>query len=167
MRLSSILDPSCIVLDVGAGSKHDVLARLAAPIAKLRPDLDGDAILAELDQRERDSSTAIADGIAIPHAKPAGHDRVTASFGRSREGIEFDSLDGRPTRLLVVLVSPASNPDLHVLWLAHVARVLADPATRERLLDAASADEILAIVEERELSFDQAADTGAGRKAHA
>lgn len=165
MRLSSILDPSCIVLDVGTGSKDDVLARLAEPIARVRPDLDAEAVLAELQQRERDSSTAIADGIAIPHAKPAGHERVTAGLGLSHEGIEFDSLDGQPTRILVVLVSPASNPDLHVEWLAHVARVLADAPTRRRLLEAASAEEILAILEERELAFeDSAAAVAAGMK---
>jgi mannitol/fructose-specific phosphotransferase system IIA component (Ntr-type) len=156
LRLSSILDPACIVLDVGAGSKHDVLARLAAPIAKTRPDLDGAAILAELDRREEESSTAIADGIAIPHARPKGQQTMTASFGRAPQGIDFDSIDGRPTTLLVVLVSPPAHPELHVQWLSHVARVLSDPATRRRILEATSADAILRIVREREDAIDDA-----------
>ncbi|MFN2425370.1 MAG: PTS sugar transporter subunit IIA [Candidatus Binatia bacterium] len=159
MRLSTILDPSCIVLDVGAGSRFDVLARLASPIAALRPELDGAAILAELDKRERESSTAIADGIAIPHAKAGGQDVVTASFGRATAGVDFDSLDGKPTRLLVVLVSPASNPELHVKWLAHVARLLADEPTRRALLEAASVEEILEAFHRRE----GALDPGEGR----
>ena len=150
MRLSTILDPSCIVLDVGAVSRRDVLARLARPIAKQRPDLDGAAILAELERRELESSTAVADGIAIPHAKPDGRNVVTAGFGRSLDGVDFDSLDGKPTRLLVVLVSPASNPTLHVKWLAHVARLLADAPTRRQLLEATSEAEILEIFHRRE-----------------
>jgi len=155
VRLSTILDPSCIVLDVGAGPRHDVLARLAAPIAALRPDLDGAAILAELEKRELESSTAIADGIAIPHAKPQGTSVVTAGLGRSPGGVDFDSLDGKPTRLLVVLVSPASNPSLHVQWLSHVARVLADAATRREILEAAGVPEILAVIDRREEALEQ------------
>lgn len=154
MRLSSILDPSCIVLDVGAGSRHDVLARLAAPIAALRPDLDGAAILVELERRESESSTAIADGIAIPHAKPDGRDVVTAGFGRSMTGVDFDSLDGKPTRLLVVLVSPASNPSMHVQWLAHVARVLGDTTTRRDLLEADDVTAVLEVLSRREQSLE-------------
>lgn len=153
MHLSTILDPSCVVLDVGSGSKGEVLARLAAPIAKLRPDLDGAAILAELVQRELYSSTAIADGIAIPHAKPAGQQTVTAGLGRSVRGLDFDSLDGQPTTLLVVLVSPPDHPDLHVKWLAHAASVLSDPATRQRLLQATSAGEMLEAIREHEDSM--------------
>lgn len=150
MRLSTILDPTCIVLDVGPGPRSDVLARLAAPIAALRPDLDGTAILAELERRERESSTAIADGIAIPHAKPDGRNEITAGFGRSPAGIDFESLDGKPTQLLVVLISPASNPSLHVQWLAHVARVLADSSTRRLLLEATSAEEVFDVIRRRE-----------------
>ena len=153
MRLATILDPSCIVLDVGTGTKNDVLARLAAPVAALRPDLDGAAIVAELRHREKESSTAIADGIAIPHAKPDGQKVVTAGFGRSPSGVDFDSLDGKPTTLLVVLVSPPDDPTLHVSWLAHVARVLADRATRRRLLQAASTEEILRVLAEGEAGF--------------
>ena len=159
MRLATILDPSCVVLDVGAGSRREILARLAAPIASLRPDLDGAAILAELERRESESSTAIADGIAIPHARPESRDVVTASFGRAPRGVDFDSLDGQPTTLLFVLVSPASNPSLHVESLAHVARVLSDPATRRRLLEASSVAEIFDVLAERELTLEPAPAT--------
>jgi len=150
VRLSSILDPTCIVLDVGAGSKHQVLARLAEPILRLRADLDGSAILGELERREAESSTAIADGIAIPHARPAGNEIVTAGFGLSRRGVSFDSLDGQPTRLLFVLISPPSDPDLHVQWLSHLARVLADAVTRRRLLEATTRAEVFEVLRERE-----------------
>jgi mannitol/fructose-specific phosphotransferase system IIA component (Ntr-type) len=150
VRLSSILDPGCVLLDVGGGSKADVLARLAAPIARRRSDLDGTALLAELVRREEESSTAIADGIAIPHARPACRPEVTAAFGRAPSGVDFDSLDGRPTRLLFVVISPASEPELHGRWLAHIARVLSDPATRAALLEASSEAEVLDVLRHRE-----------------
>jgi mannitol/fructose-specific phosphotransferase system IIA component (Ntr-type) len=166
LRLSSILDPACIVLDVGAGSKAEILARLAAPIAKAHPELDAAAILTELVRRENESSTAIADGIAIPHARPTHGNEVTATFGRAPNGVEFDSIDGRPTTVFVVLLSPVSQPELHVQWLSHVARVLSDADTRRRLLEATAADEILAILDEREHAI-ELAESGARLQAKA
>jgi mannitol/fructose-specific phosphotransferase system IIA component (Ntr-type) len=71
--------------------------------------------------------------------------------------VDFDSLDGRPTTLLVVLVSPADDPSQHVTWLAHVARVLADKPTRRQLLEATSAEQILEVLAEREKTFESAA----------
>jgi mannitol/fructose-specific phosphotransferase system IIA component (Ntr-type) len=166
LRLSSILDPACIVLDVGSGPKHEILARLAAPLAKVRPDLDAAAITRELVRRENESSTAIADGIAIPHARPERGDDVTATFGRAPEGVDFDSIDGRPTTVFVVLVSPVSQPERHVQWLSHVARVLSDADTRRRLLEATAAEEILAVLDEREHAIENA-ESGARPQAKA
>lgn len=166
MRLSSILDPACIVLDVGSGPKHEILARLAAPLAAKRPDLDAAAVLAELVRRESESSTAIADGIAIPHARPDHGSEVTATLGRAPEGVDFDSIDGRPTTLFVVLVSPVSEPQLHVEWLSHVARVLSDADTRRRLLEASTAGEVLAILDDRERAIEES-DGGARPRAKA
>jgi mannitol/fructose-specific phosphotransferase system IIA component (Ntr-type) len=156
LRLSSILDPDCIVLDVGSGSKGEVLARLADPIARTRPDLDAAAIRAELVRRESESSTAIADGIAIPHARPEGRDVVTASFGRAPAGLDFDSIDGKPTTILFVLISPAANPEAHGKWLAHVARVLGDASTRHRLLEATTPQDVLDALDERERALEEA-----------
>jgi mannitol/fructose-specific phosphotransferase system IIA component (Ntr-type) len=166
LRLSSILDPACIVLDVGSGSKDEILARLAAPLAKARPDLDAVELTRELVRRENESSTAIADGIAIPHARPERGDVVTATFGRAPEGVEFDSIDGRPTTVFVVLVSPVSQPELHVQWLSHVARVLSDADTRRRLLEAAAAEDVLAVLDERERAIEEA-ESGAHARAKA
>jgi PTS system nitrogen regulatory IIA component len=153
LRLSSILDPGCIVLDVGTGSKRDVLAQLVAPALVRRPDLDGDALLSELVRREAESSTAIADGIAIPHARPEGGE-VAAVFGRSVAGTDFESLDGRPTRLLFLLISPRTNPAMHGAWLAHIARVLSDATTRARLLDADSREQVLEVLHDREAEIE-------------
>lgn len=144
MRLATILDPSCVILDVGKGDKREILGRLAAPLADRHPDLDHDALLRELVAREEASSTAIADGIAIPHAKAPTGDSMAACFGRSPSGVDFDSLDGKPTRFLVVLVSPKSRPELHVAWLAHVAGLLARAEVRSGLLAAATVEDVLA-----------------------
>jgi PTS system nitrogen regulatory IIA component len=149
-RLASILDPSCILLDVGGGTRRDVLARIAAAVAGCRSDLDEEALLDELLRREEASSTAIADGIAIPHARPEQGTVATACLARSPKGVDFDSLDGKPTQLLLTLVSPAADSTLHVRWLAHVARILGDAPTRARLLAATSEAEVLRILEERE-----------------
>ena len=164
MRLSSILDPRRVVLDVGTGSKHDVLARLADAISASRPDLDRAAILAELERRETESSTAIADGIAIPHARPQISEPI-AAFGRSKNGTDFDSLDGRPTTLLFVLLSPLGSSSVHVAWLAHIARVLSDASTRLRLLHGETQGQILDILREREMDIEAAAAAPARKDA--
>lgn len=159
MQISSILHPDDIVLDVGSGAKRDVLAHLVAAMAAHRPALDADRLLDDLVRREDESSTAIADGIAIPHSRTEGKndDEVVAAFGLSTTGVDFDSLDGQPTRFLMVLVSPASRPELHVAWLAHVARLLGDEPTRRRLLEATTAADVLDVLGQRERALERGA----------
>lgn len=167
MRISSILAPSGVLLGLTGPSKRDVLARLAEPIVAARSCLDRSVLVEELVRREEQSSTAIADGIAIPHARCEQGEHVTASFGVAADGVDFDSLDGKPTRLVMVVVSPPSSPDLHVRWIAHVARVLDDPGTRERLLRATDPAEVLATLDAREDAIEaEDAAASAARGAH-
>ncbi len=152
MRLETILAPGCVVLDLHGSTKREALAQLAAPIARLRSDIDALDLLESLVKREEASSTAIADGIAIPHAKVQKGGTVIACFGRSNTGIDFESVDGRPTQLFFAIVSPAADPSLHVQWLAHIAGLLGNPAVRKALLEAATSQEVLQVLarEERE-----------------
>ena len=92
-------------------------------------------------------STGIGFGIAIPHASSDRVSQVVAAFGRSSQGIEFDSLDNAPVRFIVLFVVPKDQFQTHLRTLAAIAKFLNDRSVRERLGTAASAAEILSIFE--------------------
>ena len=82
-----------------------------------------------MNERERLGSTAIGDGIAIPHGKLRGISRILGVFGRSPQGVDFDSLDGNPTHLFFLLVAPEDSASLHLKALARVSRLFKDAAS--------------------------------------
>ncbi len=106
-----------------------------------------------LNERERLGSTAIGDGIAIPHGKLKGITQILGVFGRSREGIDFDSLDGSPTHLFFLLVAPEDSASLHLKALARVSRLFKDGGFRQRLLDAADSDELYRLLKEEDSKY--------------
>lgn len=107
---------------------------------------DRDAVLSSLRQREETMSTGIGLGIAIPHASSPCVKEVIAAFGRSKVGIEFDSLDNAPVKFIVLFIVPKDEFQTHLRTLAAIAKFLNDSAVREKLGTAASAEEILAIL---------------------
>ena len=94
-------------------------------------------------------STGIGFGIAIPHASSDRVNDVIAAFGRSSQGIEFDALDNAPVKFVVLFIVPKSQFQTHLRTLASIAKFLNDRSVRESLASAKSADEILAIFQER------------------
>jgi mannitol/fructose-specific phosphotransferase system IIA component (Ntr-type) len=108
---------------------------------------DRDTVLAALRQREETMSTGIGFGIAIPHASSDRVEKVVAAFGRSNAGIEFDSLDNAPVKFIVLFVVPKDQFQTHLRTLAAIAKFLNDRTVRDRLGNAATAGEILAIFE--------------------
>ncbi len=89
MKIMDILVNDAVILNLGAGSKREVLAEMAGALAKVEPLIEGDRLLEVLLEREALQSTGIGDGVAIPHGKMAGLDRLVASFARSPEGVDF------------------------------------------------------------------------------
>jgi PTS system nitrogen regulatory IIA component len=158
LNIRDVLDPERVLLRVPSGSKHEILSALVDAMASTHGDVDRRALVANLIERERTCTTAIADGIAIPHGRHAVGDQVVCTFGRSREGVDFDSVDGAPTKLIFLLVSPETNPTLHLRWLAHLAVLLRDPEFRAALLAAETADEVVDCIERVEQA--QAQGTG-------
>ncbi|MCX6978947.1 MAG: PTS sugar transporter subunit IIA [Verrucomicrobia bacterium] len=106
---------------------------------------DRESILSAICQREETMSTGIGFGIAIPHASSDRIQKVVAAFGRSLEGLEFDSLDNHPVKFVVLFVVPKDQFQTHLRTLASIAKLLNHPKTRDSLAVASSAEEILAI----------------------
>lgn len=158
MNIRDILDTSRMVMGLTGTSKREVLKQLAGPIADSRADLEEQDLVEVLLKREEDSTTAIADGIAMPHGRMAlgdDLDEVVAGFGVSAAGIDFESVDGRSTHIFFVLVSPDKHPALHLRWIAHFARLLKDAGLRTALVAAGDADEALAAIESAEQALPQ------------
>ncbi len=116
----------------------DVLVRTGGVLEEHR-----EAVLDALRAREQTMSTGIGFGIAIPHASSERVSRVVAAFGRSCEGIEFDSLDNAPVRFMVMFVVPRDQFHVHLRTLAAIAKFLNDRGVRDRLAQAQGAKEIL------------------------
>jgi len=150
MKITDILSSNLVVPELRSRDKTELLAEMAGHIAAQHPEINRDALTAVLAERERLGSTAIGDGIAIPHGKIAGVDRIIGLFGRHAEGVDFDSLDGRPTHIFFVLVAPEDSASLHLKALARVSRLLKDPGFRERLIKAADDAEIFNLLKDED-----------------
>jgi PTS system nitrogen regulatory IIA component len=95
-------------------------------------------------RREAMMSTGIGNGVAIPHGKAKLVDRMVAACGVSPEGIEFESADGEPARIFILLVAPESGGALHVKVLANISRLLKEESVRQSLREAPNADAFVA-----------------------
>jgi fructose-specific phosphotransferase system IIA component len=125
-------------------SKEDAIRRLAAVVAT-SPDVTDDAkLLAAIHEREKIMSTGIGLGIAIPHAKiPSVRDFVVG-FAKVDQGIDFNSLDGKPVHFIVMIAGPDNQQERYLQLLARITLKLKDAGVRRRLAEARSVDEILA-----------------------
>jgi PTS system nitrogen regulatory IIA component len=153
MKILEILDPAAIVPEMRATSKPAALEELAGTLAKLHPIIDQARLVDVLLEREELGSTAIGEGIAIPHGKLSGITSVVAVFGRSSGGIDFDSLDGSPTRLFFLLVAPEDSAGIHLKALARISRLLKDRDFRERLFAGTTREALFATIREEDEKY--------------
>jgi PTS system nitrogen regulatory IIA component len=150
MKLNDILIREACIVDMKARTKKEALRELSEVLAGSVKGLDGAGLLDMLLERETLGTTAMGDGIAIPHARVEALDRLLASFGRSRQGVDFDSVDGKPTHLFFLLVAPGREGSAHLLTLARLSRMLSSPEFRLKLLDVESSDDLFRALEEEE-----------------
>ena len=109
MKLTDILVREACIIDMKARTKKEALRELSQLLTAEVKNLDAAGLLDMLLEREKLGTTAMGDGIAIPHARIESLDRLLASFGRSRQGVDFDSVDGRLTHLFFLLVAPGKE----------------------------------------------------------
>jgi PTS system nitrogen regulatory IIA component len=153
MKVIDFLAPDGIVAKLEAKTKPAVLAELSVHMAKVVPGLEAEALRKVLEERELLASTAIGDGIAIPHGKLDTVGRLVGALGRAVEGIEFESIDGKPTHLVFMLVAPSSSTGVHLKALARLSRLFRDPEFRERLLAAADAQAMYQVIVDEDAKY--------------
>ncbi|MET0154433.1 MAG: PTS sugar transporter subunit IIA [Candidatus Binatia bacterium] len=142
MKILDILAPENVISDLHGTTKLAVLEELASTLAANHPEILKDRLVDVLLEREKLGSTAIGEGIAIPHGKLPKLAGVLAVFGRSREGVDFQSLDGGLTQLFFLLVAPEDASGAHLKALARVSRLLRDKEFRQRLIAADGTESI-------------------------
>ena len=152
MKIQDIVSPGAVVDNLQAETKEGVLHELSEVIAQIVPKLSAESLTNILMERESLGSTGIGDGVAIPHGKVTGIERLVAAFGRSRNGVQFHSLDGKPAHLFFLIVAPEYSAGMHLKALARISRLLKDGRFRKSLLDAADADELRRILCEEDAS---------------
>ena len=153
MKISDILVRDASILDLVSTSKDDLLGEMARSLAAAEPALEAEALLTVLREREALQSTGIGEGVAIPHGKVQGLDRLVAAFARSTRGVDFDSIDGQPTQLLFLLIVPEQSGGQHLKALARISRFFRDASFREKLLGAGDLEEIFRAIEEEDAKF--------------
>lgn len=153
MKITDFLDASRIIPNLQAEDKKGVLKEMADWIASRDPSLEANGLLETLLEREKISSTAIGEGVAIPHGKINGLKRIAGVFARSPQGVDFDSLDGGLTHLFFLLVAPEDSAADHLKALARISRLLKDSAFRARLMKEKSGEEIFKAIKEEDGKF--------------
>ncbi len=153
MKLTEILRQEQIVPDLQARNKRAVMLELCQVLCQQRPDLDPDRLMEVLLERERLGSTGIGDGIAIPHGKLPQLEELQLAFGRSRAGVDFDSLDGKPAHLFFLVVAPENSAGVHLKALARISRLLKSLAVRKDLMQAKDAQEMFQLIQAQDEEF--------------
>ncbi len=155
MKLNDLIAPERVIPALRASTKKQVLQEVARRAAQTigRHERDiADAIL----QRERLGTTALGNGIAVPHARLAGIGRVVGVFARLERPVDFDAPDGQAVDLVFLLLAPEGAGADHLTALARVSRLLRDPVVREKLRGTESSEALYALLTDRAASNEAA-----------
>jgi PTS system nitrogen regulatory IIA component len=133
--------------------KSEIIRELADHICSGHTSIDHESLVKVLSDREALASTAIGEGVAIPHGKLPELTEIKACLGRAKAGVDFDSMDGNPTHIFIVMVAPENSTGMHLKALARISRVFKDPAFLKRLLDAPDADEMFEALKEEDAKY--------------
>jgi PTS system nitrogen regulatory IIA component len=152
MKILEVLPREAVLHNLKARDKKGVLEELVAPIATITK-LDEEKLVRVLMEREHLGSTGIGGGIGIPHGKLKDLEQLVLGFGLSRSGVDFESMDGRPTHIFFLLVTPENSTGLHLKLLARISKILKHEPFKQRLMEAADREEIFSIIQEEDEDF--------------
>lgn len=150
MKISELLNSQAIVADLQARDKNRALLELTEVLVACEPTLNRDEVVDVLQEREKLGSTGIGDGVAIPHGKLSGIPELMLAFGRSHNGVDFESMDGQPAHLFFLLIAPEESVGVHLKTLARISKLLKDSVVRRKLQEAPDQEAIYQVILDEE-----------------
>lgn len=146
MNLKKALSKESIRLNLQSRDKNAVIEEMLDILMENRQLRDRKAALKAIVEREKKMSTGMQNGIAIPHGKSDTVDGLVAAIGISREGVDFESLDGKPAHIIVMTLSPVNRTGPHIQFLAEISRLLNSAEARQRMLEATTEEQVLDVI---------------------
>jgi len=152
-KIQDLIQKNGVIIDLKCAGKFEAINAMTRFLCSVNGLDNADEAAAKIIEREGEMSTGIGLGIAIPHARLAGIDRLYMAAARSNEGIEFDSLDGQAVNLLFVMVSPASTSTEHTQVLSALSRIMSYEEIRNSLMLAETPEEFAEIIANAENKY--------------
>ena len=144
------LNRSCIIMDLQADTKEGVICELIDTLDAHHLLKDRDQCTIDVLDREGIVSTCLQDGVALPHGRSEGVDRLVAAVGISRSGYCFDSMDGKPSKIFVLCISPKNSDGPHIEFIATIGTILAKEQNIQKILAATTPNEVFAVLDAKE-----------------
>ena len=148
MKITEILSPDAIVTELNSTTKAGVLGELSEVIERVSGLHLKERLVRAIEEREGLGSTGIGDGVAIPHGKVKDVKVMMAAFGRSKRGLDFQSIDGKPAHIFFLLVAPEEMAGPHLKALARISRLLKELSRRKALMEAGTKEDIYRLISE-------------------
>ena len=152
MRLDQMFKIEFLSEKLSSNTKMDVLAELINVLVNSGLTIDRAKAIDVLQQREKLGSTGIGDGVAIPHGKVSDIHELVVAFGRSKNGVAFDAIDGKPVHLFFLLLAPENSTGQHLKALAKISKMLKTPNFRKKLIDAKTKSDLYNVIVEQDES---------------
>lgn len=155
MKIEGLLSEKYIVLNLDLDLKSKVIDKMLSIVADHPGVLDIGKLSEDVIRREQDMSTGIGKTLALPHAKSAGVTEPVMAFATLRNGINFDSIDGEPVRIVFLLATPEEMLAEHLKFLGRITKLAGRDDIRQRLILSSSAEEVIELFREEEKDFPQ------------
>jgi fructose-specific phosphotransferase system IIA component len=155
MKLTDYIAPGHVKIKLEGENKEEVIEELVSLLVDTSDVEDPDAIYEAVMNREREGSTGLERGVAIPHAKSDAVKSLSIVIGISRAGVDFAALDGKPSHLFFLMVAPTSESGPHVQAIAKIVKMIKLDKFRKKLLDAKKPDDVVEAISRVENGEDE------------
>ena len=146
MNLKKLLSEDTIIFNLKGETKEEIIREMVDLLVERGRIKDRDEALRAVLEREQKMSTGMQHGIAIPHGKTDSVDKLVTAMALKKEGVDFGSMDGKPSTIFIMTISSISRTGPHIQFLSEISQVLNDPDKRERILQSNSAAEVLDVL---------------------